>query len=323
MKLLLVSAAAVLVTSGVPASAVADSLQALRRVEKADPRSDLKRALARRDLRFKAFGGNGIQVPGSVDERYVVKYGVDYLWYGDVVFGYEHGRLLAIARYYADTYNGMLADHIGKVEARALAVGLAGYRDMAGAIAIERVDIGNFNGLPTAMHAMLKSLRPRCADRAWWFDPLKDGKPAYDWHQFLAVYLQADEAVCSHAWIGDWIRAGPNRHAEAHILGIDPHAEAGFETFVKAAWQTAGIGSEPHFQIILRQGDDYFVSLYVSKDMSMALVDSKSEARKARRRQVPLKPRHWLDELAPFSYHPKSPYDFVVVDQTGRWRKGN
>lgn len=232
-------------------SAAGQSLDKLRKIEKANPGADVKRAIARNDLRFKAFGGNSVVIPGVEAEDYE-KYGkyaggVDFLWFGDVVSGYEHGRLLAIARHYAQVYNELLAGHLDRIEARKFAASLAGYAALAGDIAIERVDIGDFNSLPKSMHAMLKSLRPRCADRAWWFDPLEEDKPVYDWRQFLAVYRQTDEAVCRHGWIRQWIRAGANRHAEAHILGITPRAEANFETFAKAAWRTAGLEGEPHF----------------------------------------------------------------------------
>jgi hypothetical protein len=54
----------------------------------------------------------------------------------------------------------------------------------------------------------------------------------------------------------------------------------------------------------------------------MALVESKSKTRRVARTAAPAKPRHWLDEIAPFSYHPKSPGEFVVVSPDGKWRKG-
>lgn len=296
----------------------------LRRYEKANPDQDLRSGIERNDLRFKGLSGYVVDVPGVEDNILIQKYGVDVIGgTSDVIRSYEHGRLTAIARYYAEHYNMALARHINSIESGRISRGLVGYETVASQMIIEKEMTGEFNLLPYSFHASLASRTPRCVKLAWWFDPIKDRKPEYDWLQFLAIYGQVEEAACQHKWIRDWINAGVNRAVEAHIFGLRPYTESDFDLFVKSACSDAGLDSEPYYQLLLREDSRWFGTVYIGKDRLSALI-THAEPKPLSRTQGShaSSSQHWLDSY-PISYHPKdAKKDYIVVDQSGAWHKG-
>jgi len=291
----------------------------LPKYEKANPDNDLKAAIARNDLRFKALRGYAEYVPGVNDyyQKYS-KYGLDVIkGTSDVIQSYEHGRLTAIAEYYANHYNIELFHHIQHLESMKLSKKLLGYDAILGKMKIEQETTGQINSLPESFHAQLVSLKPRCVNLAWWFDPIANGQPTYNWNQFLAVFEEVNGAVCQHKWIQNWVQAGTNRNAEAQIFGLRPYTETDINFFVKTAWTSAGLGSEPYYEINLREGSEWAGTIYIGKDKQMALITTIKPSKEG-------PGKHWLDGIPQFSYHPNAKNkEYIVVEQNGKWRKSS
>lgn len=302
----------------------ASELGDLPKYEKANPDFDLKAAIARNDLRFKGLMGYGVYVPGVDDyNKKYTKYGVDVIkGTSDIIQSYEQGRLTAIAQYYAEHYNLSLLQHITHIESVQLSKELKGYDVLITKMKITQETSGLINQLPESFHATLVSLTPRCVNLAWWFDPVINGKPNYNWDQFLGIYEEVNEAVCQHKWIQAWIKAGSDRNAEAQVFGIRPYTETNIDFFVKTAWESAGLSSEPYYEINLREGSDWFGTLYISKNKETALITSINKTGKAAKRGTSSIDKHWLYGIPEFSYHPRAEkIEYIVVDRNGTWRK--
>lgn len=306
------------------ACAQANDLGDLQKYEKANPENDLKAAIARNDLRFKALMGYGLTVPGVADynEKYS-KFGVDVIkGTSDVIHSYEHGRLITIARYYAEHYNLALLQHISHVESVQLSNGLKGYAALTTKMKITQETTGLINQLPESFHAELISLTTHCVNLAWWFDPIINGKPSYNWDQFIEIYEAVNEAACQHKWIQEWVKAGPNRNAEAQIFGVRPYTETNIDFFVKTAWESAGLSSEPYYELNLRKGSEWFGTLYISKNKEMALITSLNKTDRTSKQGAGDTGKHWLDDIPQFSYHPKAEMiKYIVVDRNGKYHK--
>lgn len=292
----------------------------LRRYETADPDVDLKAAIKKDDLRFKAINGYGVHVPGVQDEGSIKKYGTDIInGTSDVIDSYEHGRLMTIAQHYSEHYNMALLNHINLLDSREMAIGLNGYAALTSKMRIEKEMTGDINMLPYSFHASLVSLTRQCVRRAWWFDPIINGKPQYDWLQFLEVYREVEDVACGHKWIQAWIDAGRNRAVEAHIFGVRPYTEWDFDSYVRGAWSDAQLRGDPYYELLLRSNDKAVATIYVSKDRSVAIITSLGTKKEANDRSV--MNAHWLDGKE-FMYYPKArTKELIVVDQSGTWFK--
>jgi len=162
--------------------------------------------------------------------------------------------------------------------------------------------------LPYSLHTQLSIKNSSCVKQAWWFNPIESDKPKYDWNQFLKIFSRIDQVVCQHRWIMEWIGSGKNRTAEAQVFGIRPYTETEFHDFVEVPWKKTNLSSKPYYEILLREGDTWVGTIYISKDGNTAMItDIKGT-----------KGNHWLDNKK-ISYHPKTP-SVIVVDKSGNWR---
>ncbi len=162
----------------------------LKYYEKANPYTDVKSAIAKGDLRFIALMGLGIYFPGANN------YLENYSGYGykvisgtsDVIQSYEHGRLTQIAQYYAEKYNQELIKYINEINSKKVAENIVGYEEAKKIFQINEVTLGNINMLPYSLHADLSLKKASCVNHAWWFNPVSNNKPTYDWNQFLKIF---------------------------------------------------------------------------------------------------------------------------------------
>ena len=303
----------ILSTCAVQANTTAKSYGELRHYEKLNPYNELKKAVTNNDLRFMALMGFGIYVPGVKDhhEKYK-KYGFRIIkGAGDDISGYEHGRLIEIARYYASTYNRMLKLRIAEIESLDMAKNLPGYKKLLATYNIERAYHGNINSLPYSFHVNLLSKAHRCVNSAWWFNPIEEGVLKYDWMDFEKINNEIEQAACAHSWIGQWIKAGKDRVAESQVFGIRPFTTNDIEATVATAWQAAKLKSEPYYEIFLRQNGRAVGTLFIGKDKENAIITQSD----------PTGDTHWLDQFE-FYYHPKAEQPtFIVVSKNGQWKK--
>jgi len=282
----------------------------LKHYEKADPHVDVSSSIAKGDLRFIALQGYSTYIPGVDDyfEKYS-SYGYKVIkGTSDVIQSYEHGRLIQIAQYYAKNYNQELLKYIEALKARKIAESTEGYANAKRIFKIEEVTIGNINMLPYSLHAVLSLNNTSCVNDAWWFDPLTNDKPEYDWNQFLEIFSKIDQAVCQQGWIKDWIESGKNRTAEAQVFGVRPYTETDFHDSVEIPWDKAKLKSKPYYEILLREDSKWVGTLYISEDNNTTMITNLNGA----------KGNHWLDDKK-LCYHPSSP-SVIVVNKSGNWR---
>jgi len=291
----------------------------LKYYEKRNPYDDVKQAIAKKDLRFMALMGYAMYVPGvrNFDEKYQ-KYGYKLIESaGDNIIDYEHGRLIGIANYYAQTYNRELREYINTQNSWDMAKSLPGYDRIAAKYHIEDVRTGDINMLPYSLHAMLVTQKPHCVSRAWWFDAIKNNKPGYDWNDFERISTEVSDAVCRQAWIAAWIKAGKERSAESQIFGTRPYTEDNMAMFAVAPWHDAGLTGEPYYEVNLREGSKWMGTLFIGKDKHNALITTYHKTQHS----TPLQASHWLDSFD-FSYHPKAKaIEYISVTQDGHWKK--
>ena len=290
-------------------------LEDLKKYENANPYKDLKKSISKKDFRFISMIGYSKYIPGIKDyyEKYQ-KYGNKTIrGTGDVIYNYEYGRLITIAQYYASAYNRQLQRYIDQLESKKFSKNIKGYKTINKLFSIDSESRGNINFLPYSYHATLSSKSNKCVNLVWWFDPIENKKPLYNWQQFLQIYNKVNNTVCQYKWLQKWVDSGKNRNIEAQIFGIRPHTstDSNFNSYVKVAWKDANLSSEPYYEIILRENRNAKGTLYISKDTKNALITNKNKT----------KGEHWLDKID-FFYHPKAKNpEYIIVNKQGVWKK--
>jgi hypothetical protein len=101
--------------SSVRATEPPSGVRQLRWLETADPITDAKRAVERRDFTLLAVNGYTWSIPGVPEAdkfAYRDKYGMKPIeGTSDVIMGTEHARLVDVATKYAKSYNEYLLRH--------------------------------------------------------------------------------------------------------------------------------------------------------------------------------------------------------------------
>ena len=88
-------------------------IDALEWIVDADPEADFEEAIDKKDYRFKGVYGNKNLVPGVSMECLNVEKDVDYIkGTSEILWGYEHTKLNAIAYVYAQHYNSKMAIYL-------------------------------------------------------------------------------------------------------------------------------------------------------------------------------------------------------------------
>jgi len=201
---------------------------------------------------------------------------------------------------------------------------LAGWERASTAVTVKRVMTGMVNLQAESMFFELESKHPAALDAARWHDLLVDGKPAQSWDDFLAIYERACACAAKQVWLMEWKRLDPKRTVELEAAGTKGVAETMVEMLVQPAWKDAGFAGEPEFEILLRDHGRCVGTIYLSSQVSGALVESANPDRAREKGALavpPTKPsaaHHWFDDLA-FSFHPKgNPPTYARVDGEGK-----
>lgn len=211
----------------------------------------------------------------------------------------------------------VFAQRQASARGRKMASDLPGYSALCREFHVQEAMVGDVNMQPTSLYTTLSAIRPHAVDSAWWFDPIVNGRPRYNWNQFLAAHREVERVVARHTWIATWKKAGRQRTAEAHLVGLRPTEENHLAAEVLPAWKHAGLKGEPRYQILLRREVNTWAELYFGSDDSRALMIDASPARD----DEVTTSGHWLDGLT-LSYNQWQVVpDYVVVHPDGTWKR--
>ena len=115
LKFLSVLLLALTTLSVCAAETVPDEVMQLRWAQQANPITDAKAAVARKDFVLLGVRGYTWTIPGTEESKkfeYRKKYGVKLLeGTDDVILGAEHGHLIKLATEYAKEYNQYVLSH--------------------------------------------------------------------------------------------------------------------------------------------------------------------------------------------------------------------
>ncbi len=297
------------------ASVQTDVPDTLKYYETRNPHEDVAEAIKNNDLRFIAMMGEGLSVPG------IANYYSDYKSYGyllikdtsDNIYNYEYGRLMLIAEHYAHEYNIKLLKKISEIKSWEMAKSIEGWVEINNAFNIDRIMKGDINMLPYSLHPDLSSKTPACVNNIWWFNPIENEIPKYNWNDLQRVYKEVNHVTCQHIWVNSWVNSGANRVIEAQIFGVRPYTETSIEFFVQSAWKIADLASKPYYELNMRENNNWVGTFFISEDGNNALITS----------SIYTDGLHWLDKQE-FSYHPKdNPKTFILTNQLGEWKRIN
>lgn len=195
--------------------------------------------------------------------------------------------------------------------ANEMAQNLAGYDKLKKQFNIAEVMLGHINMLPFSLHPTLKAKSPRLVESSWWFDPVVNNRPKYDWNQFLRLHNEVEQVAKKHVWMTAWKNTGTGRYIESQILGMKPDTETDTDEFVTPAWRHAGLRGVPRYELLLRRTDKTWICVYLGKDDPRALVVSADLPRIERR-------THPLDSFE-ISYHPtQEKPEYIIVTPAGK-----
>jgi len=182
---------------------------------------------------------------------------------------------------------------------------LEGYLEAMDRFRVDKVQSGSINMQPDSLFLEISARYPSLLDGAWWWNPLKDGKPTSNWREFLAVYDAALRRVEGQAWLQDWKNAAPDRTLEVHAVGRVGFAARMRDNFVVPPWKDAKFRGDPEFEILMRRKGDWCGTVWLSSTEPGALIATAHKG----------PGDHWFDRLE-FSFHPKVP-TYGRVDAAG------
>lgn len=163
-----------------------------------------------------------------------------------------------------------------KAKAIELCKGLPGYERFEKSFKITNATVGNVNMMPESLFVEIKATHSALVDSAWWWNPLKNGKPTLNWDDFMKAHAEAETAMAAHPWLKDWKRLPGKRALELQLLGREfGERKQELNDSVIPVWRHAGFKGEPKYAFIARRGNHEWVTIYFGgKDEAKALVPS-------------------------------------------------
>ena len=129
---------------------------------------------------------------------------------------------------------------------------------------------GYINGLPESLHVGLEGNDRELVNAAWWFNPIENGQPKYNWNDFIGIYNKFNKVAENKPWLKKWRKEKTGRTIDAEIFGVRPNTEMDIEYFVIPAWEHAGLKGELLYEVILRDGNS-FQTVYMSEESEESL----------------------------------------------------
>lgn len=184
---------------------------------------------------------------------------------------------------------------------------LDGYLEAMDWCRVDRAMSGHINMQPESLFLEISTRYPSLLDAARWWNPLKEGKPTFNWKDFTAAYDAALRQVGTHTWLEDWKNAGPDRTLELQAVGRSGFAERMRDSFVVPPWKDSRFSGEPEYEILLRRKGQWCGTVWLSAAEPGALIETAHAG----------PGDHWFDKLE-FSFHPKQP-TYGRVDASGHF----
>ena len=191
---------------------------------------------------------------------------------------------------------------------------LPGYATIRQQFRVTKTLIGSINSFPYSLGTQLTATHPRLVDEGWWFNPIENGKPLYDWNQLLQIHQNVEKTVARHRWVSQWKKAGPGRTVELSFCGKLMIDAFNPEWEVYPAWKSAGLRGMPQTQIQLCRPDRTQITVYFGNQETRALI---TEAEPPQSEKL----RFWLDSVR-LSYSAQDTVpQYGTVTPDGTWRR--
>jgi hypothetical protein len=145
-------------------------------------------------------------------------------------------------------------------------------------------------------------------DRVLWSLPMRAGKPAANWLDFVTLYERGAACTEAHPWLSLWKRR-MDRTLELDANGRDGFDEQLLDTLVVPPWEHACFAGRPEFEIHLRLKGNTCGTVWLSSSEPRTLIQ---EARWCEG----MSGQHWFDWLH-FSFMPSNPR-YGVVDSANK-----
>lgn len=223
---------------------------------------------------------------------------------GDSIENYEQGRLMVIARYYAENYNEEIVNRIAYIENINLAKSLDGWEELEKNFNILNVYFGISLSYPyeNILSITVKSKSSYCVGGLSWENPFSNNVFSYNWNDMIGLYKKINQVACRHNWATDWLRSGTHRSLWAYAYGSSP-SNIDSVSISESVWKDAGLNGQPYYEIGMLDGDSPVGDFYISKDGENAAIVTLQKTKGDR----------WINEQE-ISYFPTSvPRSFVVV----------
>lgn len=208
----------------------------------------------------------------------------------------------------ASLWERLVGDELVRRLAERQAPELPGFADFDRRFVVVKTASGAINMQPESAFYEIAARKPQLVDSAWWWNPLQGGARARTWADFLQAFDAVAAAAARQSWLAAWKASGPDRHVEAHIVGVTPRSETMIEMLVQPGWEHAGFHGTPEIELVLRRGGEWCGTIYLSYDDRRAFIATAH----------PAPGSHWYDSLD-LAFHPNAdPPTYGLVDESGR-----
>lgn len=206
-----------------------------------------------------------------------------------------------------ELWGRLAGDELVQRLAERQAVAQPGWAEFDQRFVIKEARSGTINSQPESAFYVLAARRPQLVDSAWWWNPLEGHARTRTWTEFVRAFDAVAAAAERQRWLAAWKAAGPDRHVEAHIVGVTPRSELMLEELVEPGWRHAGFRGTPEIELVLRRGRTWCGTIYLASGDRRAFIETTQ----------PGSGSHWFDELE-VAFHPNGdPPTYGLVDATG------